>query len=374
MSEGKHTKAGLYIHVPFCSRKCPYCDFYSTQERGDVKQWLNALEKEAFLYRNSFDVFATLYVGGGTPTVLKTEELERLVCIVNDNFSFSSNPEKTIEANPESLTPEKTDKLFSLGFNRISLGVQSFDDQDLQFLGRSHTSLQAEKAMEFIRSAGFENLSIDLMYMLPGSNTERWARVIRHAVSFDPEHISCYQLTIKKGTPFWTLQQEGVIKAMDGQEQERAFIFTSDFLRDRGYSHYEVSNFSRGEKNVSIHNQNYWQHVPYLGLGPSAHSFAHEKRWWNVSSVQSYNTALSGNRKPVESMENLSCEQLEIETLFLKFRTTAGMDIKTFKKLKRADKVLPELKRAGLVEIKDGRVVPTTKGLLMADSIARIFL
>ena len=374
MSEGKQTKAGLYVHVPFCSKKCPYCDFYSTQEPGDVKQWLNALEKEAFFYRNCFDDFATLYVGGGTPTVLKAEDLERLVCVVNNNFSFSPDSEKTIEANPESLTKEKADKLFSLGFNRISLGVQSFDDQDLQFLGRSHTSMQAEKAMEFISLAGFKNLSIDLIYMLPGSSMEKWTRVIRHAVSFEPEHISCYQLTIKKGTPFWTLQQKGVIREVGEKEQERTFVFTSDFLRDRGYCHYEVSNFSRGEENVSIHNQNYWQHVPYLGLGPSAHSFAQSKRWWNVSSVQRYNSTLTENRRPVESMETLSCEQIEIEALFLKFRTTAGMDIKTFKNLNRADKVLPELKRSGFVEIKGGRVVPTTKGLLMADSIARIFL
>ena len=365
---------GLYIHVPFCASKCPYCDFYSTDDLKLKSDFLHAVEKEMLCYRDRLSHFSTLYLGGGTPSVLGGPEIERLMQCIYRHFTFSPDAEITIEANPGDLSPEKLKLLNNLGFNRISLGVQSFDDEELRMLKRRHSAAEAKRAIELIRKAGFANLSIDLMYAVPGQTRKGWEHTLNQAVSFMPEHISCYQLTVKEGTPFLRLKERGIIRLPDETEEESFFLTTSELLQCSGYIHYEISNFAIDREHYSAHNRKYWQHVPYLGLGPSAHSFFEDTRWWNCKSVKRYSTLLNEGSAPVEDMEKVTDEQLRLEALFLSFRTRGGMELETFRTYKKVESILPGLVESELVKVTDRRVVPTTKGLLVADSIPLLFV
>lgn len=362
---------GLYIHVPFCAVKCPYCDFYSTKDTLLIPCWIKALEKEIIFYKDTLNNFDTLYLGGGTPSLLSYKELEKLIEIVRNNFSFAPDVEITIEANPGDLTSEKLKHFRALGFNRISLGVQSFDDDVLRFLNRRHAAKQAEKAVADIRDAGFENLSIDLMYAVPGQEKDGWIKTLERALSFSPEHFSCYQLTIKKGTRFFELREKGQFEFNIGEEE--SFLLTSDILEENGYIHYEVSNFAKSEKFFSSHNQKYWQHVPYLGFGPSAHSFMNDMRWWNVSSAAKYIDVLDRGNRPVEEKEEIDAEQKALEALFLSFRTKQGIALDALKKYKKVDIVINRLIESELIVIEGDRAVPTKKGFLVADSMPLLF-
>ncbi len=362
---------GLYIHVPFCVGKCPYCDFYSTDDAVLIPSWINALEKEILHYKNVLNRFDTLYLGGGTPSLLLNDDLEKLINNIRENLSLAPDSEITIEANPGDLTPEKLKHLRALGFNRISLGAQSFDDDVLKFLNRRHTAQQAEKAVFDIRNADFENLSIDLMYAVPGQDKAVWRKTLEKALFFSPEHFSCYQLTVKEGTPFFERKAKGEFTLK--MEEEASFLLTSDFLEEKGYLHYEVSNFARSEDLFSSHNQKYWQHVPYLGLGPSAHSFMEDMRWWNVSSVKEYIDVLNKGCRPIEEKEEIDAGQKGLEQLFLGFRTKQGVLLEDLKKYKKVEIVLNRLIESGLIEIKGSRVVPTKNGFLVADSIPLMF-
>jgi oxygen-independent coproporphyrinogen-3 oxidase len=362
---------GLYIHVPFCAEKCPYCDFYSTDDSTLISPWIKALEKEIHFYKDTLNDFDTLYLGGGTPSFLLNNDLEKLIETVRNNFSFAPDTEITIEANPGDLTPEKLKTFRELGINRISLGVQSFDDTVLRFLNRRHTAKQAEKAVADIRNAGFENLSIDLMYAIPGQGKDGWIKTLEKALSFSPEHFSCYQLTIKEGTLFFERKAKGefVFKV----EEEASFLLTSDILEENGYIHYEVSNFAKSKNLFSSHNQKYWQHVPYLGLGPSAHSFMNDTRWWNLSSVAGYLEELNRNNRPIEEKEKIGEKEKKLESLFLGFRTKQGIALDALKEYKKVEIVLNRLIESGLIILKNDRAVPTKKGFLMADSIPLMF-
>jgi oxygen-independent coproporphyrinogen-3 oxidase len=362
---------GLYIHVPFCEGKCPYCDFYSTDDSTLIPAWIKALEKEIHFYKETLNNFDTLYLGGGTPSFLSNNDLEKLINSIRKNFSFAPNPEITIEANPGDLTPDKLKQFKALGFNRISLGVQSFDDAVLRFLNRRHTAKQAEKAVADIRNSGFENLSIDLMYSVPGQEKNEWIKTLERALSFSPEHFSCYQLTVKKGTLFFELKEKGQLEFNLGEEE--SFLLTSDILEENGYIHYEVSNFAKSANLFSSHNRKYWQHIPYLGLGPSAHSFMDDTRWWNVSSVKEYIDALNKGSRPIEEKEEIDEKQKGLEQLFLSFRTKQGIAIEALKKYKKVEIVLNRLIESGLIEIKGSRAVPTKKGFLVADKIPLMF-
>ncbi|MCX5903450.1 MAG: radical SAM family heme chaperone HemW, partial [Proteobacteria bacterium] len=287
---------GLYIHIPFCKTKCPYCDFYSETSTSLIPEWLRAVKKEALLYRDQFSSFDTLYLGGGTPTVLDETELTSLMEYLFKTFRFAPDAEITIEANPNDITDEKLCALRASGVNRISLGVQSFDEQDVAFLRRRHTVEEAVSALALIRASGFASVGIDLICGIPGQTIAAWRATLKQAVSFQPEHISCYQLTMAEGTAFWEMQEKGLMRLPDEEESENLFLTTARFLEENGYLHYEISNFARGEENRSRHNQKYWQHVPYLGLGPSAHSFQDGKRWWNVRSIKKYCASLEAGR------------------------------------------------------------------------------
>ncbi|MGA3083403.1 MAG: radical SAM family heme chaperone HemW [Thermodesulfobacteriota bacterium] len=365
--------AGLYIHVPFCLSKCPYCDFYSHTDRSLIPQWIAALEKEVNFYKGRFSSFDTLYLGGGSPSRLSEGQIENLVEMIQSHFHFDSDSEITIEANPNDLNPSKLRMYRNLGINRISLGVQSFDDRELSFLRRRHTVNESEKTLSWIREDGFKNLGIDLIYGLPEQTKEQWLASLNKALAFQPEHLSCYQLTIAKGTLFWGMKKKGRLQQISEADEEVFFLTTSQFLEDHGYIHYEISNFARQETYFSRHNQKYWQRRPYLGLGPSAHSFQENRRWWNVRSLNRYCRALEEGRLPIEEQEALTQDQMQMEVISLGLRTKAGLDLRCLGEKKEVKKMLPRLVENGWISISDNHLIPTLKGFLVADRLPLFF-
>ncbi len=370
--------AGLYIHIPFCLSKCAYCSFYSIKSTNLIPDYLGALRKEIKFYSKDFHSFDTIYLGGGTPSLLSPEQLTSIFSVIHETYKIAANAEITLEANPGDISPEYLKALRNLGINRLNIGIQSFDDKLLQFLGRRHSAREGIEAIDAARQAGFDNLGIDLIYGVQGKGIKSWKNTLLKAVSFSPEHISCYQLSLDKKTPLYkTYSQEG----WQLPAEETGLIFfstTAEELENAGYIHYEVSNFARTDHLKSSHNLKYWRHVPYLGIGPGAHSFLDKKRWWNKSSVRNYLAELAQNKMPVEDSEILTGEQLQLEALFLGLRTKEGIEIKLYQQKHGTDllvekkAIIEKLLEDKLVRIDDGFLSPTRAGLAVADSLALI--
>ena len=369
---------GLYIHIPFCLSKCPYCDFYSSTSISAVPDFLDALCKEMQMYCNRFNPFDTVYIGGGTPSLLSPQELETILIKVRKNFNLLSNTEITIETTPADLNRSFLESMRGSGINRINIGVQSFDAEVLDFLGRRHSVRQAISSVGDSRKAGFHNIGLDLIYGVPGQDIESWLDTLKQAVAFSPEHISCYQLTLEAKTPLEIKYQAGEFPIPGEELQHEFFIKTSQFLEGAGYLHYEVSNFARGKEHTSRHNQKYWDHSPYLGLGPAAHSFQCNQRWWNHRSLDQYLAAINAGNLPVEETETLTLEQLRLEALYLGLRTRKGISLQDFQKeyhydlLAEKEKILSKLEEERFVSIQDGTLHPTQTGLAVADSLSLI--
>ena len=237
--------AGLYIHAPFCRGKCPYCDFYSeAPTEASMDAWLGAIGREADLYRDRFPAFDSLHLGGGTPSLLSARTLSALLDVLRRTFRFLPGSEFAIEVNPDDVTHEKAALFRELGFNRVSVGAQSFDDAELRALKRRHTAAQTLKALDVLRSAGFDNIGIDLMYGLGGQTLADWEQTLGRALAFGPEHLSCYQLTIEEGTPYGKMLARGRLTELDDETGREFFLFTSRLLTERGFVHYEISNFA----------------------------------------------------------------------------------------------------------------------------------
>jgi putative oxygen-independent coproporphyrinogen III oxidase len=373
MSLDHPTSFGLYVHIPFCKTKCPYCDFFSATTTDQIPVFLSALNAEARLYRHQFPAFDSLFLGGGTPSLLDAAQLGALVASLRRYFSFAPDSEITIEANPDDITREKLRLFRDLGLNRLSLGVQSFDEAELRFLGRRHTARQTAAAIDLIRAAGFTNLGLDLMYGLPGQTLDAWTGTLERALSFAPEHLSCYQLTLAPETPMGRLAAAGQLNPPDEETQRQFFLLTANFLTAQGYLHYEVANFAREEKYVCRHNLKYWTRTPYLGLGPAAHSFQAGRRWWNFSSVEKYCGALNAGAAPVAEAETLTPAQIRLETLYLGLRTREGVSLATIREQPGADAILATLTQAGLLRVDRDRVIATASGLVVADRLPLVF-
>lgn len=360
---------GLYLHIPFCRSKCLYCDFYSVASTAAIPAWLDAVQREVPLYRESFHQFDSLYLGGGTPTLLGEPELTMLMDCLHRHFRFHPDSEITIEANPDDFSAHKLKIIENLGINRISLGVQSLDDGELRYLGRSHSARQALQALELVRSLGFARIGVDLMYGLEIQHLPGWKRTLDQILAFRPEHLSCYQLTLAEGTPLGRRQATGGIRTI-GERWERAFfVFTSRYLERHGYLHYEISNFALSRENRCRHNSKYWIHAPYLGLGPSAHSFRAGSRWWNVRSLKQYCRLLAAGKAPVEASERLTREQLDLEALALGLRTSDGASVSGSTGGLISGNALEKAIKAALVRVDSGRIQATRKGFLVADSL-----
>jgi oxygen-independent coproporphyrinogen-3 oxidase len=367
---------GLYVHIPFCFSKCPYCDFYSLTSISAVPDFLDALFEEMKRYHNRFDPFDTVYMGGGTPSLLSPQQLGRILISLKENFNLISDMEITIETNPADLHQSYLQSIREIGINRINIGVQSFDQEVLAFLGRRHSVKQAIEAMEASRKAGFHNIGLDLIYGMPAQDIGSWLNTLRQAVLFSPEHISCYQLTLEPKTPLGIRHQAGEFPISGEELQYKLFTKTSEFLEEAGYIHYEVSNFARGKDHTSRHNQKYWDHFPYLGLGPAAHSFHGNQRWWNHRSLDQYLNKIDAGTLPVEETETLTLEQLRLEALYLGLRTKKGIFLQDFKNqyhydlLTEKKKILAKLEKEGFISIKDDYLSPTRTGLAIADSLS----
>jgi oxygen-independent coproporphyrinogen-3 oxidase len=304
--------------------------------------------------------------------------LENILVKIRENFNLIWNTEITIETNPADLNQPYLDRIQEIGINRINIGVQSFDQEVLSFLGRRHSVQQAILAIEASRKAGFHNIGLDLIYGIPGQTINSWIDTLAQAVAFAPEHLSCYQLTLETATPFGKRHQAGEFSIPGEELQYEFFMKTSQFLEEAGYIHYEVSNFKRGTELASRHNQKYWDHSPYLGLGPAAHSCQSNRRWWNHRSVDQYIAAVKAGDLPVEETEILTMEQLRLEALYLGLRTKRGINFEDFKNRYQYDlftekkKMLVKLQEEGFIYIQNGRLRPTPNGLAVADSLSQI--
>jgi len=329
--------------------------------------------------RSTFESIDTIYFGGGTPSALAPEDLGRILGAARENLSVRDDAEVFFEANPEDVTPESVRAWWDLGVRFLSLGIQSLDADALKFLGRRHTPELARRSIEIARTAGFETVSIDLIYGLPDQPFEVWKRTLEQAVELQPDHLSCYQLTIHEGTPFGRWRDQGKMSEAPEETQGELFLFTHSFLKDAGYPAYEVSNFARSPEQRSRHNQKYWHHVPYLGVGPSAHSFAGMRRWWNERKLKPYETRIATGDKPIAGSEELTRSDLALEALMLGLRTPDGIDRISFRErygvdlLKSNEPLVERLARDGLLKLEGDVLVPTLAGLAVTDSLARAF-
>lgn len=359
---------GLYVHVPFCASKCPYCAFASEVRPDLMQAWLEAVLREAAGQTGRWGGFDTLYLGGGTPSLIAPRLLDRLLSGLRRVFRFATDCETTLEANPGDVDQERAGAWRAIGFNRLSLGLQSLSDAELDFLGRRHDARTARRALALAREVGFGNLGVDVVYGWRGQDENVLRRTLGEVVGFGPEHVSCYQLTIEEGTPFFERNQARPLAAPEDEQAER-FLRVSEFLQANGYEHYEVSNFARGAPFRSRHNQKYWARVPTLGLGPAAHSFDGVRRWWNVRSLEGYLRSIAKDRSGREGEETLDARQERAERILLGLRTSDGVSQDVLLPSAR-EKALSTFVPRGLLAVRDGRLCPTPRGMLIADRLA----
>jgi len=370
---------GLYLHIPFCLTRCSYCSFYSQTDVSLIPEFIGALGREMQMAGAGFSSpFDTVYIGGGTPSVLSPRQIGKILAGIQENFRLSRETEFTLEANPGDVDLPFLRSLKNLGINRLNLGVQSFDPRTLNFLGRRHTVEGSIQSLAAAREAGFDHIGLDFIYGVPGQPLSLWRDTLKRAVAFSPEHLSCYQLTLEEDTPLAGSYRRGGFSLPGEDDLLQFFLTTSEMLEDRGYIHYEVSNFARGPRFASRHNQKYWDHTPYLGLGPSAHSFSGSARWWNTRSLNDYLKALQSGNLPIEGKEVLTREQLRVEAWFLGLRTRKGVQIEEFNSqygkdfLSCKSGILRTMQEQGHLVLEDGHLRPTRTGLALADSLARI--
>ncbi len=371
---------GLYLHVPFCATVCPYCDFavlVGGLERRE--RFVQALIAEVELWSDpqsrKMKGLDTIYFGGGTPSMLESVQLERILKAIHTRLEPAEDASIFLEANPEDVTADRLRAWSDLGIRTLSLGAQSFDPWALEFLGRSHSPDDGRHAVELALEADLETVSLDLIYGLPEQDIAAWQADLETAVDLGPDHLSCYQLTVHSKTVFGVRKRRGELIEMPDDEQAELFLFTHRFLNDSGYQGYEVSNFARSPEHRSRHNSKYWDHTPYLGLGPSAHSHAGSRRWWNHRSLAIWQRAVEGGELPIHDSEELTDRQLALEKLMLGMRTYAGVDAELLKSRYGVDvaepSVIERLEEKGMVERSGSVLRPTLSGLAVADSVAR---
>ncbi len=380
MDQDKKQKGGIYIHVPFCIRKCDYCDFYSCTNLEKIPAFVDALIHEMYLVADFHFHADTLYFGGGTPSILVPEQIQRLIDIAAHRFQLSPSSEITIEANPGTMTAEKLAGFRQVGVNRINIGVQSFSDSFLGFLSRIHTADDAIASIELARSAGFDNIGLDLIYGLPGQTERMWQSDLQTALRLSPQHISCYMLTYEPGTLMENNLRTGCFQLLPEKNVGQLYDFTVQYLEDNGFYQYEVSNFSTSNQTRSRHNQKYWTHALYIGLGPSAHSLITNRRSWNIRSLEAYLDKTGQGQLPIEETEELSCQQLMVETLYLRLRCVDGLSISDFEKRFNIDfnrlfgSIVVAYESDGYLEIINNQCRLTHKGMLFVDNISSRFI
>jgi oxygen-independent coproporphyrinogen-3 oxidase len=359
----------IYVHIPFCARICPYCAFYKDQlDRSQTARFCEAILREIEWRTKDLAVQpVTIFFGGGTPTALSTSQLETLLKGLGERLDLSQLQEWTVEANPGSVSPRKAAMMFESGVTRISLGVQSWDDDLLRVLGREHNAAQAEKSFQIFRQAGFSNISIDLMFGLPGQTTSQWRETLAKSLSLNPDHISAYCLTYEEDTDFFERHARGELQSSEAEEASH-FQIAMDALEASGYEQYEISNYARPGF-ASLHNRAYWKGADYLGVGPSAFSTIGWERPQNVADYRVYSDRVLAGESPVASTENLTPDNKRSERIALSLRTRDGLPAD----LVRSQNT-HELFELGLLEHNDGNLVLTRRGRSLADSVAEALM
>lgn len=366
--------AGIYIHIPFCKSRCIYCGFYSTTLLDLRKKYINAVCREMELRKNYIrEPFSTIYLGGGTPSLLDEAELTKLFLYINNVYDVDRNAEITMECNPDDITPKFTNMLSRLPINRVSMGAQTFADSRLRLLHRRHSSDEVKHAVKLLREAGIKNISIDLMFGFPDESLSQWKEDISAALALNVEHISAYSLMYEENTPLWKMLDTGKVKEIDEELSLTMFKELVCQLTDAGYEHYEISNFARPGYR-SRHNSSYWHQVPYIGLGAAAHSFDLNSRQWNVADLKLYIEEINNGIIPMER------EELDNDTTFNDIITTAlrtsdGIDLNALETrlgkryrntlISAAGKHLEQ----GLLEIRHDRLRLTSEGIFISDMV-----
>lgn len=372
------------MHIPFCVKKCPYCDFYSITDFSSKSRYLKALIKEIKMITAAFLVFDTLYLGGGTPSVYGPKEIEQIIDNAFSQYNITRHAEVTMEVNPGTVDLDGLKAYRAIGVNRLNIGIQSFQDANLKVLGRIHSGDDANVTFEWARQSGFDNIGIDLIYGLPKQTRENWLSDLKHALKLNPEHISCYMLTCEPGTSLHRDLNAGRYRPLSDENIQELFDLSGEFLENNGYQHYETSNFARFSESdtlphISKHNFKYWTLAPYLGLGASAHSFIEPQRRWNRSSVIEYIQVIEAGHLPVEETEELTREQLIMEAIYLGLRTYDGIDVMQFNQkfgldfLSIYQDTIDDLENEGQIRVGHNRVRLTRKGMFLLDSITAMF-
>ena len=371
---------GVYIHVPFCAKKCAYCDFYSITDLEKIQLYIQSVVDEIRRVEGLPGSVDTVYFGGGTPSLLEPGQVSQLLDAVCRRFDVAVGAEITLEANPGTVSLEKLSGYRQAGVNRLNIGVQSFSDSSLAFLSRIHSAAQAVQTVGEARSAGFDNIGLDLIYGLPGQSVRQWRMDLQTAVDLRPEHLSCYMLTYEPGARLTRDLKEGRFKALPEGAVAVLYDVTAGYLAERGFPQYEVSNFSTSTATRSRHNQKYWIHAPYIGLGPSAHSFVEGRRSWNIRSVDAYLQRIRSNQPTADGAECLERHQLMMETVYLRLRCVDGIHIAIFEDRFDVDfktlfsPLLHEYASLSYLEVVNGCCRLTRRGMLFSDGIASRFI
>ena len=365
----------IYIHIPFCKQACHYCDFHFSTSLKKKSELVNALVKELQMRKDEFKNTSveTIYFGGGTPSLLSINELQLLIDEVYKNYEVVDNPEITLEANPDDLTPQRIIELVNTSINRLSIGIQSFFEADLKLMNRAHNANEAKECLS-VATRHFDNISIDLIYGIPGLTNDHWMKNIETALSFNIPHISSYALTVEPKTALESFIKKGIVQNVDDDLAQEQFHLLIDTLETHGFVHYELSNFGKPDY-FSKNNSAYWQGKPYIGIGPSAHSFNGRQRGWNVRNNTKYIQSLENNQLPIE-IETLSTTDKYNEYVMTGLRTIWGVlvekvasdfgeNYKTYL-LKQSEKHLLE----HLLYLDDGKLLVTKKGKFLSDGIA----
>jgi oxygen-independent coproporphyrinogen-3 oxidase len=368
--------AGIYFHIPFCKQACHYCDFHFSTSLKYKNEIVDGLLNELSLRSNYLNgqPIQSIYFGGGTPSILSPDELNRLLDRTAALYSLSADTEITLEANPDDITSDATRDWKALGINRLSIGIQSFHDEDLRYMNRSHDAVQAADCVKIAKDMGFEHLSIDLIFGYPLLTDLKWQQNIDEALALHPTHLSCYAMTVETNTALWSFIQKKNALPMDGEQSARQFEYLMERMHHAGYEHYEISNYALpGHR--AIHNSNYWKRVPYLGIGPSAHSFDGLSRQWNVSNNAHYIKALQAGDLPFEKEVLSEWQQLN-ETIMTSLRTSEGLNFNEVLSRLNPTQTIDFMEQVihyeelQMLNRESNVLVLSTKGKLYADAIA----
>ena len=369
-------KTACYIHIPFCDHKCIYCDFYSIITSESINPFLKALKKEIKYYSEKYRdkrELISIYFGGGTPSLMQPAYIASIVDLVRQNFNVSEEAEITLETNPGTVDKFKLKEFKDIGINRLSIGIQSFNDDELKFLTRIHNSKTAIETVENAAIAGFENISFDLIFNLPGQTKINWRSNLEQAVKLPVKHISAYSLILERGTILNKMVLDGKVKMQDTDHDANLYETTIDFFEGNGFHQYEVSNFAIPGYEC-LHNISYWNHTEYFAFGTSAHSFINDKRWWNYSSAKKYIAEVNKRNNAVAGSEYLSDSQKHNEYVMLALRSS-GLELSEYKSrfgeawLKEKNHYFQKLENQNLIIMNDDHIKFTKQGYALCDEI-----